>query len=402
MRNGNALVSGSPHDIFHNNNMATEQQTTKSKLVDGGVEATAPLRLGRQETGTGQLSRLLTGTRMGEGVSGQTAALRRELEQKQLPEFIEGYLALRDALTGASSGEAGYRETSAPSTLVVVGDDSPSMNGLNLTDWGEGKLKGNKVIDAEDSIFGLAVGASAEFAHGIHGDVQNMFVLFSLPYSGTIHGKTSEDHDVDVILSEVDADPSRPGVIAGEVASNSSGAIAKVVKRRGFGFSFEEDGTGFFSLIRDKDMRGSGTYLAPSLYLLKQELEKSGNEEWAKAVREGKEAVIVLMVTDGEIHDLDQRSYASGSVQEMDSAKDLALQLANMGVMIVPIVIGGSSDGLSKMETLAPGNVIDNKKASKLPEQMKDLARKVASRPEGAKTRDNFTPNASYTGRRSY
>src|SRR5260221_4292054 len=237
-------------------------------------QETAPLRLG-QKIGTREVSRAI-GSSNAE-LASSTSKLRREAVMAETPDFIDGLLHLREALADATRTdmtlETGYRENTPPMTLIADGDVSGSMNeAMDLKSWARGDLKGNKVIVGEDIFYSIFQNALEQLQTGVHGKVDNSFGVFGAPREGSIKGKKQGENDVHVVLSESQADPTRPEVIPGEAKNSPNDTVSKVMKPRGYEWS-EQDSVGLFAIIREDGMRGNATHLAP---ILKLRLE-----EWA-------------------------------------------------------------------------------------------------------------------------
>jgi len=274
---------------------------------------------------------------VGERLNNTSRELRRQVEEN-VPGMVNALTQLRDELTAEGSfsstratgtrGELkdGYRSTKAKLTLVVIGDNSPSMDeALNLAAWARGSQH-NKKIDGEDKIYSLVGGVSAQMATGVNGPFDSEYIQFSLPNRDNNGRDLTAEH----------------GDVPGKADTSVSGNIAKVIKPRSFEFS-EQDQQGIYVLLRDQSYRGNGTYMAPSLQLLQDELQS--DPEWKQAVAKKEEAVIVMMVTDGEIHDVPQ-------------TQQVARQLEQQGAYIMSVVLGGSSEGKRCMDAVTGQHTI--------------------------------------------
>ncbi|SRR5260221_1257348 len=333
-------------------------------------QETAPLRLG-QKIGTREVSRAI-GSSNAE-LASSTSKLRREAVMAETPDFIDGLLHLREALADATRTdmtlETGYRENTPPMTLIADGDVSGSMNeAMDLKSWARGDLKGNKVIVGEDIFYSIFQNALEQLQTGVHGKVDNSFGVFGAPREGTIKGKKQGENDVHVVLSETFSDPNRPDLISGAVIPSPNETVSKVMKPRGYEWN-EEDSIGLFGIVREEGMRGNGTFLASMLKLRQEELAR--DPELAKEIKEHKRALPYFIVTDGLIHD------GTTSQGPVASANQIAKELSEAGVFIIPVVIGGNSEGRINMEALAPGNVIVINRASDLAEGLEKLAKRI-------------------------
>lgn len=240
----------------------------------------------QRETGTRAILKKAAPATVAE-VRSTSQKLEREVDAN-VPQLIDALTTLRDSLaearvTRGTSTRAELAKGAAPKmTLVVVGDCSPSME-TGIHQWSQGQLKG---VEAEDKLVALLGSASVQMSTGQYGEFDTEFMLFSLP-------------------DRANGDDLRQdkGSIPGRAKSGGSNNVSKVIKPREQVFR-EEDLVGVFTFLRDGNYRGNSTIVAPSLQLLAEELQ--ANSEWVQRVKNHEEALVVLLVTDGEVFDAAQ------------------------------------------------------------------------------------------------
>lgn len=345
-----ALEFRKESDIIHNN-MSEQVQTGTEMFRQQTLTGRLP---DSQETGTRALARSVALHDKTEAamVSSTSRRLQERVEQ-DTPEFIAALENLRDALTSGARGETtrstqatgtraelrdGYRSSKPRTVIIFDGDRSPSME-TTISQWADDVLhnKDRGKVRAENQLFGLVTSAEKVLSRGGYGSFDTMYMFFSM-------AEYTKDH---YDLTKTGPVAGNDRVIPGEHRSSMPNSVSKVVKPLGVR-SNDLDIDGLFTILRDSQFSGENTYLAPSLQLVKDALAK--DPEWAQAVRAGKEAVIMFVVTDGEIHD---GRHARGDV---DSANVLAKELRSAGVCIVPVVIDSSVSGMHNMTELVGGD----------------------------------------------
>lgn len=314
MRNGGALSPHKPHGIFPNMSETSNTNNTNQDMFRPATEQVAPTA---RATGTRAIMKRLTATAA--TVANEVRTTSQKLEKAvapEVPELVNALTELRDALAegrptrGTSTRAELVRGGTPKLTLVVVGDCSPSME-TEIHQWAQGRLKG---VEAEDKLVALLGSAAMQMSTGQYGEFDTEFMLFSLPPSAKGDNLLQEN-----------------GQIPGKAKSADPYNISKVIKPREQVFR-EEDLAGVFAFLRDGEYRGSGTFVVPALELLQEELRD--NRQWAERIKSHEEAVVVLLVTDGDVFD-------SGEAKTLINGKNA---LAENGVYVMSAVIGGGGD----------------------------------------------------------
>lgn len=381
-------------------NMATEQQPTDQR-TGAPTAATGrqryrpatgevPSRPNTPRTGTGVLSTSL-GTTMGTQEAGafasRTAELMAEAEHN-IPGYITALEHLRDALvTGNTQRESGatrsgtgvatteYISSTPRLTVTVIGDSSPSMDdALSANAWSHSQLRSSSRVAVEDNIFALTDATLRQMARGAHGEVDSAHMMFSLPAT-TEHGYVfTQEHEV------AGNDKVIPGAVIDSHMRGRRGAVAKVVHPWGATLT-AEDTVGVFALLRDKKFRDSaGTYLAPALTLLEQQIQM--RPDFDQNVAAHREAHVVFIVTDGQLSSQEDAMACQAAVQ----------RLRSRGVLVVPLLLdpNNNTQGRQMMEYVMGRGyeqyVIGVTSQESLIEGVETLAQNLVSQKGGSST----------------
>lgn len=273
----------------------------------------------KRETGTRAILKKVAPDSI-EKIRTTSQKLEKEVDAT-VPQLIDAFTNLRDALaearpTRGTSTRAELVKGAAPKmTLVVIGDCSPSMQ-TGIHAWANGQLKG---VEAEDKLIALLGSAAVQMSTGQYGDFDTEFVLFSLPDRANGDDLRQEN-----------------GTIPGKTKSGGRDNLSKVIKPRGQVFR-EEDLVGVYTFLRDPNYRGYSTIVSPSLEILKEELQQ--DTEWANRIKNHEEALCVLVITDGEVHDTaDANRLVNG-----------ANGLAEKGAYVMTAVIGNNTYTMNRV-----------------------------------------------------
>ncbi len=255
-------------------------------------------------------------------VRSSSQSLEKEVNEDVAP-LVNALNELRVTLADASSTTA-VRGTSTRAELAVKGrtpkltlhamlDGSASMS-MSLHEWATGNVEG---VKAEDEVVALLGGVAKQMSTGQYGAFDSEFSMFS----------------ADRYPNGVDLD-NENGTIPGRAERGGNGTVAKVLKPKEIIYSEKAgDLDGIFAALRDGAYRGGTTEIIPNLKLLEKELD--ADKAWAERVKNHEEALVVLIVTDGAVHD-------------SDAALSYVQKLADRGVYIMTAVVGRSTGSVQR------------------------------------------------------